>query len=101
MTLLPQTLNGTVTAVSNDGGFATYTIMLAPYNLLSDLAVQAAQLSLLQNPASVVVYVDSSVQMLNTKPLAPGSTLRFYGLVFDDNGTLKMDCAQIADGVTQ
>jgi len=49
----------------------------------------------------VVVYVDSSVQMLNSTWLAVGNTLRFYGLVFNDNGTLKMDCAQIADGVTQ
>jgi hypothetical protein len=101
MTLLPQTLNGTVTSVSNDGGFATYTISLAPYDLFPDLAVQAAQLSLLQNPSSVVVYVDSSVQMLNSTPLSVGNTLRFYGLVFNDNGTLKMDCAQIADGVAQ
>jgi len=98
---VPQTLDGTVTAVSNDGGFATYTISLAPYDLLADLAVQAGQTSLLQNPASVVVYVDSSVQMVNSTPLAVGNTLRFYGLVFNDNGTLKMDCAQIADGVTQ
>ena len=37
--------------------------------------------------------------MLNTQPLAAGSTLRFYGLVFNDNGTLRMDCAQINDGV--
>jgi hypothetical protein len=101
MTLLPQTLDGTVTAVSNDGGFATYTISLPPYDLFADLAVQAAQISLLQNPSSVVVYVDSSVQMLNSTPLAVGNTLRFYGLVFNDNGTLKMDCAQIVDGVAQ
>jgi hypothetical protein len=101
VTLLPQTLDGTVTAVSNDGGFATYTISLAPYDLFADLAMQAGQTSLLQNPNNVVVYVDSSVQMLNSTPLAVGNTLRFYGLVFNDNGILKMDCAQIADGVAQ
>jgi hypothetical protein len=101
ITLLPQTLDGTVTAVSNDGGFATYTISLAPYDLFADLAVQAGQTTLLQNPNNVVVYVDSSVQMLNSTPLAVGNTLRFYGLVFNDNGILKMDCAQIADGVAQ
>lgn len=101
VTLLPQTLDGTVTAVSNDGGFATYTISLPLYNFFPDLAVQAGQTSLLQNPNTVVVYVDSSVQMLNSTPLAVGNTLRFYGLVFNDNGTLKMDCAQIVDGVSQ
>ena len=101
VTLLPQTLDGAVTAVSNDGGFATYTISLAPYDLFADLAVQAGQTSLLQSPNTLVVYVDSSVQMLNSAPLAVGNTLRFYGLVFNDNGTLKMDCAQIADGIAQ
>ncbi len=101
VTLLPQTLDGTVTAVSNDGGFATYTISLASYDLFADLAVQAGQTSLLQNPNTVVVYVDSGVQMQNSTPLAVGNTLRFYGLVFNSNGTLKMDCAQITDGVTQ
>jgi len=25
----------------------------------------------------------------------------FYGLVFNDNGTLRMDCAQIMDGVAE
>ena len=99
--LLPQTLNGTVTAVANDGSFATYTITLAPYDLFNDLAIQAGQKNLVQNPNTVVVYVDSSVQTLNMTPLAAGSTLRFYGLVFNDNGTLKMDCVQITDGVNQ
>ena len=41
------------------------------------------------------MYVDSNTQMLNTQALAAGSTLRFYGLVFNDNGTLRMDCAQV------
>lgn len=26
---------------------------------------------------------------------------RFCGLVFNDNGTLRMDCAQINDGVAE
>jgi hypothetical protein len=47
----------------------------------------------------VEVYVDGNTQQLNTQALAPGSTLRFYGLVFNDNGTLRMDCAQVSDGV--
>jgi len=29
------------------------------------------------------------------------SLLRFNGLVFNDNGTLRMDCAQIDDGVAE
>jgi hypothetical protein len=27
--------------------------------------------------------------------------LRFYGLVLNDNGTLRMDCAQVNDGVAE
>jgi hypothetical protein len=43
----------------------------------------------------------SSTQMFNTIPLATGATLRFHGLVFNDSGTLRMDCAQIDDGVAE
>jgi hypothetical protein len=48
-----------------------------------------------------VVYVDSNTQLLNSEPIAVGSPLRFNGLVFNDNGTLRMDCAQVSDGVTE
>lgn len=63
------------------------------------LAVQPGQTTLLTNPGEVEVYVDNNTQPLNSQPLAPGSTLRFYGMVFNDNGTLRMDCAQVNDGV--
>ena len=53
------------------------------------------------NPDIVVVYADSNTQMLNASPIAVGSVVRFYGLVFNDNGTLRMDCAQINDGVAE
>jgi len=39
--------------------------------------------------------------MLNSAPIAAGSVVRFYGLIFNDNGALRMDCAQILDGVSQ
>ena len=39
--------------------------------------------------------------MLNTQPVTVGSPTRFYGLVFNDNGTLRMDCAEIFDGVPE
>jgi hypothetical protein len=101
VTLLPQTINGTVTAVSSSGTFTTYTISLAAYNLFPDLADLRGLPTMLTNPGSVVVYVDSNTQMLNTAPLAVGAVLRFNGLVFNDNGTLRMDCAQINDGVAE
>ena len=100
-TLMPQTINGAVSAVSSSGNFTTYTVTLAPYDLIPALAVQPGQTTVLTNPSSVVVYVDSSTQLLNTTPLAMGSVLRFNGLLFNDNGTLRMDCAQVNDGVTE
>lgn len=99
ITLMPQTINGTVSASSTSGNFTDYTVSLAPYDLFPMLAVQPDQTTVETDPSQVEVYVDSNTQQLNTQPLAAGSTLRFYGLVFNDNGTLRMDCAQVSDGV--
>jgi hypothetical protein len=101
ITLMPQTINATVAAVATDGSFTTYTVALAPYDLIPDLAVQAGQTTVLNEPGTVVVYVDSKTQQLNTKPLAVGSVLRFNGLLFNDKGTLRMDCGQVNDGVAE
>jgi hypothetical protein len=99
MTLMPQTINGTILASSTSGSFTDYTVSLASYDLFPMLAVQPGQTTVENNPSQVEVYVDSNTQLLNTQPLSVGSTLRFYGLVFSDNGTLRMDCAQVNDGV--
>jgi len=99
ITLVPQTINGTVVASQQSGSFVDYTVSLASYDLFPTLAVQQGQTTLLNNPSQVEVYVDNNTQKVNTQALAPGSTLRFYGLVFNDNGTLRMDCAQVNDGV--
>jgi hypothetical protein len=101
VTLIPQTINGTVSQVSSVGGFTTYTVTLAAYDLIASLAVQPGQTSVLTDPGTVVVYVDSSTQTLNTMPLAVGSVLRFNGLLFSDNGTRRMDCTQVNDGVAE
>jgi hypothetical protein len=99
VTLVPQTINGTVTEVSSAGSFSTYTVALASYATFAALAQQPGQTTILTNPGSVVVYVDGNTRTLNTAPLAVGSLLRFGGLVFNDNGTLRMDCAEVWDGV--
>ncbi|HTW59607.1 MAG TPA: DUF5666 domain-containing protein [Terriglobales bacterium] len=99
ITLVPQTIDGQIVGTQQIGGFVDYTVSLAPYDLFPTLAVQQGQTTLLTNPSQVEVYVDSNTQMLNTQALVPGNTLRFYGLVFNDNGTLRMDCAQVNDGV--
>jgi hypothetical protein len=98
LTLIPQTIDGTVSGSSTAGNFTVYPASLAPYDLFPTLATQAGQTTLLNNPSEVEVYVDSGTQLLNTQPLAAGGTFRFYGLVFNDHGTLRMDCAQVNDG---
>jgi len=99
VTLIPQTVHATVVSSSPSGSFTDYTVALASYDLFPTLAVQQGQTTLVSNPSQMEIYVDNNTQMLNTQPLSVGSTLRFYGLVFNDNGTLRMDCGQINDGV--
>ncbi len=97
---IPKPVN-TVSAIGSEGGFTTYKVSLAPYDLFPLLAVQDGQFTALTNPNSVVVYSESDTQMITTQPVVVGSVVRFYGLVFNDSGTLRMDCAQINDGVTE
>jgi hypothetical protein len=99
VTLMPQTINGTVTGVSSSGGFTVYAVSLEARDLFPTLAVQPGQTTALQNPSSVQVYVNSSTQMLNSIGIAPGNVLRFNGLIFNDNGTARMVCAHVHDGV--
>lgn len=99
VTLLPQTIDGTVTAVAVNGAFKAYTVSLAAYSLFPQLANQALQTTVLTNPQTVTVYADNSVQALNTNPIGPGSVLRFRGVIFNDGGALRMDCMTISDGI--
>ncbi len=99
ITLMPQTVDGEIVGSQQSGSFTDYTVSLASYDLFPTLAVQQGQTTLLTNPSQMEVYIDSNTQELNSTPLAAGSAFRFYGLVFNDNGTLRMDCAQVNDGV--
>jgi hypothetical protein len=101
ITLMPQTINATVTGSSVSGNFTDYSVSLASYDLFPNLAVQSNQTTLLNDPSDVEVYVDGNTELLNSQALAEGGTFRFYGLVFNDNGTLRMDCAQVSDGVDE
>jgi hypothetical protein len=89
ITLMPQTIDGTISAVSSSGGYTAYTVILAPYDMIP----------VLNGATSVVVYVNSDTRLLTSAPIAVGSTTRFNGLLFNDNGTLRMACAQVNDGV--
>jgi hypothetical protein len=55
----------------------------------------------LMAPLKVTVYTDSSAKTLTSSPIAPGLPFRFNGLLFNDNGTFRMDCNQVNDGVTE
>lgn len=101
MTLVSQTINGQITAIGKSGSFTTYTVWLATNDLFASLAFQPGQNNLLTNPRVVTVYADDNTQMLNSLPLGVNSFMRFNGLVFNDGGSLRMDCGQINDGVAE
>lgn len=99
VTLIPQTINGTVSSVTTQGAFTVYTVQLAAYDLFPQFAILPGQVSLLANPGQVVVYADANAANLAVP--AVGSVARFTGLIFNDNGTLRMDCSQIGGGVAE
>jgi hypothetical protein len=101
ITLMPQTLNGTVIGASSSGAFQIYSVSLASYDLPPILATQTGMSYTLNNPSTVEVYVDSNTQLLNKQPLAVGGIFRFNGLLFNDAGTMRMDCGQVNDGVAE
>lgn len=101
ITLSPQTINGTVTAVSSSNGFSVYTVALAPDDPIPTIQSQVGPITRSNSPNTVIVYADANAHVLNTSPISVGSFFRFHGLIFDDNGTFRMDCAQINDGVPQ
>lgn len=98
-TLLPQTIDGQISSVATSGNFTVYTLSLASYDTIVVLAGLTGQLTQLAAPGAVTVYVDGSTQMLSSQTPAVGDTLRFYGLLFNNSGTLVMDCMRILDGV--
>jgi len=101
VTLMPQTVNGSVFGISTSGDFIVYAVALASYDLFPQLAAQPGQTTVVNNPSVIEVYADTNTAMLTSSAPALGDTLRFYGLVFNDHGTLRMDCAQISAGVTR
>lgn len=100
VTLMPQTIDATVEQVGTASGFTTYTVELAPYDVFPQFAVQGGQTTLLTNPAQVVVYADANAAVVGAAPAA-GSVGRFRGVIFNDGGTLRMDCFEVAAGVTE
>jgi len=84
VTLAPQTVEGTVSAVSAGAGYTAVTVTLPTQSALATLT----------GKTSVVVYLApvSFTQMMNATALPPivGVTMRFNGLLFNNGGTLSL-----------
>ena len=59
----------------------------------------AARIVELGGAQNVVVYVSNAAQMLNANQIGTGGVFRFHGFLFNDNGTLRMVCDEVLDGV--
>jgi hypothetical protein len=58
-------------------------------------------IAILDGVSTVVAYVDSNARMLTSATLNMGDLARFTGVLFNDNGTLRLDCSQVNDGVPE
>jgi hypothetical protein len=84
-TLIPRNFSGTVSAIDNNGSSVTYTLTLAPNDLMS----------VMSGTTSITAYTNDGTQMETSEPLAVGSTVNMHGLLFNDGGTLKLVCDQV------
>ncbi len=91
VTLQQQPVSGTVSAIASSGGYSIYTITLAPSDFLATLT----------GLTTVNVYTSSNTQMVNSTPIAVGSTARFQGLLFNSGGMLSMISGQVNNGENQ
>jgi hypothetical protein len=89
VTLEPQTINGTIAAISTTNGQTSYQVTLFSNDLIG----------IFGSTQSIVVYVTASTHNITTSPLTTGSIGRFRGLLFNDGGTLRMVASEIEDGV--
>jgi hypothetical protein len=74
--LIPQTVGGTVTAVTPGSHFTAYTLTLASGSAFASLS----------GATTITVYTSSATVGLSTTPIAVNSNVRFNGLVFNLGG---------------
>jgi hypothetical protein len=91
--LVPQTIDGTVTAVSTSGTYNTYTLTLASGSAFGSLS----------GATSITVYTGSAtagpVGVASPPAITVGSTVRFNGLIFNlGSGKFAMVAACSPDG---
>jgi len=80
VTLVPQTVDGTVTAETVTAAYTVYTVTLPTPSALGSLT----------GATTVIVYAGNMTQVVGATPIVIGSTVRFNGLLFNDAGTLRM-----------
>jgi hypothetical protein len=91
VTLMPQTIDGTVIGISTNGDFTVYQLALPSYD----------PIPVTNGAKAVTVYVESNAQMLTSSPVISGSVVRFNGLLFNDSGTLRMLAERVNDGAPE
>jgi Domain of unknown function (DUF5666) len=89
VTLEPQTINGTVAAISNVNGQTSYQITLFNDDIIT----------LFGSTQTVVAYSTAETHTITTSPISVGSVARVRGLLFDDGGMLRMVATEFEDGV--
>ncbi|MGH9534049.1 MAG: DUF5666 domain-containing protein [Terriglobales bacterium] len=92
--LEPQSLEGAITAVTPSGQFTVYTISLNTGDLLPEVQPIVGPFPHPLNAATVYAYADAST-LMPAGGVTAGSDALFRGLLFDDQGTLRMDCERI------
>jgi hypothetical protein len=86
--LVPQTLSGTVAAITTSGNYTVYTFTLASGSAFTSLS----------GATTVTVYTSTATTGMSTTPIAVGSQVRFNGLVFNNSGVFSMVAAVCPDG---
>ena len=94
ITLEPQALEGSVAAVSQSGQFTVYQITLAADDLFAELQPTTTIYPRLSDLSTAYVYAGPST-LAPSAALTAGTTAVFRGLLFDDSGTLRMDCERV------
>jgi len=89
VTLEPQTIDATITAISTVNGQQSYQVSLFPNDFIA----------LFGPSQTVVVYATANTHSITSSSLTNGSVGRFRGLLFNDGGTLRMVATEIEDGV--
>jgi hypothetical protein len=86
--LLPQTVSGSITAITHSGSYTIYTITMPADHWLAKLTGQT----------TVKVYVNNSVVIpINATTPAVGGNIRFNGYLFNNGGTLSLLAVLQAD----